>query len=304
MDFKNEQIKNKINELIRNSKSELKISRFLKIPLGRTFRDKYSVKWYLRCIQLKGIASSGGRACHKKYPDLNKRLVRIMHVKTNVRKEKDSSFAAYMHKKAVERGNITLNKHPLHFKKMSKISSENIKRYRFIKEYDEIYCASRIAGAKKGGKFAGPLNVKIMRKSLTNEILSKAGKKGGPLGGKKTVEIFRKRKNIKFRKVCYDSIMELECAKLFIKHGVVNEFVEGYNCHIKIGTKDFDFFPQRKIFVEFHPLRIFDQDETYESYFKSRRVSLDNAGYGDYPLVVLTNLDDFQKKTLPYFRNK
>jgi len=304
MEQKHEKIKSQVADLIKKSKSEKEISKLLDIPLGSNFRDRFSIKWYIRCIQLKNIASLGGKAVHKKYPDLNKRLVKFMHLKTKEKVKNDSEFAKYMHKKAIERGKITLTKNPEHFKEMAKISHQNTKIYRKDNKYNENYCVSRLPGAKKGGKIAGPNNIKIMRKSLTQNILSKGGKKGGPIGGRKTVEILRKRKGMKYGNVYFDSAMELECARLFMKYNIVNNFTEGYDCHVKIGTKDFDFFPQRKLFVEFHPLSIFDPNETYESYYNKRRFALNDAGYSDYPLIILTNLNEFEEKVLFYFKNE
>lgn len=304
MEEKHERIKIKVLSLINKSKSEEEISNLLNIPLGTNFRDKFSVKWYLRCIQLNSIASLGGKAVHKKHPDLNKGLVRIMHKKTKERMKNDQKFAEYMHQKSIERGKLTHKKHPGLARKIGKISQQKIKIYRKDPSFDKKYCLSRFPGARKGGKIMGPKHIKIMRKSLTKDALSRGGKKGGPIGGRKVAEILRKRKHILFEDVAYDSNMELECAKLFIKYKIVDKLIENCNCHIKIGTKDFDFFPQRKIFVEFHPLAIFDSNESYESYYNKWRKVLDSAGYKNYPLVVLPKLKEFEEKVLPHFKNQ
>jgi len=302
MEPKFEKIKKKVKRFLSENKSEEEISDLLNILVGRTFRDKFSVKWYIRSIQLNSIASLGGKAVHKKHPDLNSRLVKIMHAKTKERIKNDHEFAEYMHKKAVERGNITHRKHPELAKERVKISHQRIKKYRKDPAYDKKYRLSRSAGGKVSGKIIGPKNVKIMREYLTKDILSKGGKKGGPIGGAKTAELFRQKRNILFQNVFYDSMMELECAKLFIKHKIVGNFIDSYNCHVKIETKDFDFFPQRKVFVEFHPLAIFDSDETHDSYYQKRRDVLDRTGYKNYPLIILTKLNEFEEKVLPYFK--
>ena len=297
-------IKEKIQALLEQNKTLIEISQIMNIPLGKNFRQKYTIHWHLRRIQLASILSLACQAIkkyHVLHPELNKRLIRQMREKVEERKKRDPVFAAYLLKKSIERGKLTYARHPRLASEMGKISHIKICQYRENPEYNKNYCASRINGAIAGGKTIGPSAVKIMRKYLTKEILSKGGKKGGPIGGQKAVQRLREKKKILFDGVLYASKLEAACAKRFMKNKIVDKFTDGINCHVKIGYKEFDFFPQQKVFVEFHPIGIFKNTETRDSYYTARRKALDECGHADCPLIVITKLSEFSQKVLSFF---
>ena len=118
--------------------------------------------------------------------------------------------------------------------------------------------------------------------------------KMGKLGGQKTIEILRKNKSYYWKGVAFDSNAERKVAQLLL-----NQPKEGINCHIKIGSKTFDFFPQNydKLYentlIEYHP---YDFDgRSVEEYTKIRLNALHNSKYVNIPLIVLTNINQISE---------
>ena len=64
------------------------------------------------------------------------------------------------------------------------------------------------------------------------------------------------------------------------------------NCHIKVGTKTIDFFPQKddkmfqNKFVEYHP---WDRKLTQEEYRKRRQEAINNSIYKGTDLIIIDN---------------
>jgi len=90
------------------------------------------------------------------------------------------------------------------------------------------------------------------------------------------------------------SNLEREAAKL-----ILMEPKKGINCHIKIGRKTIDFYPQQydlqfqgKL-VEFHP---YERHTTQDEYFKARKKIVDNSKYNGTELIVITNLNDIKEE--------
>ena len=63
------------------------------------------------------------------------------------------------------------------------------------------------------------------------------------------------------------------------------------NVHIKIGHNEFDFLVN-STFIEYHP---WDFDRTDRQYYIDRRKILDVNGYKNNQLIVVNNLQDFNK---------
>jgi hypothetical protein len=84
---------------------------------------------------------------------------------------------------------------------------------------------------------------------------------------------------------------ERECAKLLLTKPIF-----GINCHVRIGRKTIDFFPQeddklfKGMFVEYHPChqRFDKRNET--QYYLDRIRTIKNSKYKDVPLIHITSL--------------
>lgn len=107
-------------------------------------------------------------------------------------------------------------------------------------------------------------------------------------------------KNTKYywEDVGFMSKKEMEVAKLILTKPLKN-----INCHVRIGGKYFDFYPQQEdkllqnSFVEFHCFKdgkeigpVYNSDMTYKEYFNSRRKVLDENGFKDVKLILLDSL--------------
>ena len=119
-----------------------------------------------------------------------------------------------------------------------------------------------------------------------SELQSRMGKRGGKIGGKISARNLRKKKNIKWWNVNFDSLQEREAAKLLLKRPQ-----PGKNYQIEVGSKSFDFLIG-DIFIEYHP---FDFTRTVIEYYDERRKSLDENGFEDYKLVVLKSIRETEQ---------
>jgi hypothetical protein len=152
----------------------------------------------------------------------------------------------------------------------------------------------RAAGGRIGGVKSSAMNKK-------NKIgiygLTKSQRvAGGRIGGVKTVKKLIKHSKYKWYGVGFLSKAERECAKILLTRPIVN-----YNCHIRVGSKTIDFFPQKedKIFmgqfVEFHPVVKFLHSESKTRYYNRRRKALDDNGFKNKKLIVIQNLNEISK---------
>lgn len=94
-------------------------------------------------------------------------------------------------------------------------------------------------------------------------------------------------KNIKFNDIYFASKKECETAMNI--HYQLEEIRENYNYQFYIKLKCIDFFIRKyKCFIEYHPItKVYDKEETYESYYNSRRQILNEGGFKDCNLLVL-----------------
>ena len=161
--------------------------------------------------------------------------------------------------------------------------------------------------AKRMGKIGGPIGGKIGGKrtqELHPNLMSKISKKyhrehpdfakrigkiGGPKGGQKSVESRINKSTFIWKGVHFMSQTEMECAKKILSKPIV-----GVNCHIKIGFKTIDFFPQQDDkmfqgkFVECHLCKW--KWKPVEEYKKDREEIIANSKYKETELVVLTKI--------------
>jgi len=119
----------------------------------------------------------------------------------------------------------------------------------------------------------------------------------------KSIKIMREQKPFWWQGVPYHSMAEREVAKKFLKHGVVDKFVEGVNCHVRVygrtNSLEADFLVNG-IFIEYHPIvSFYERKETLEEHYNRKRKILDEAGYKGNKLILFDKLKDFENKVLP-----
>ncbi len=108
--------------------------------------------------------------------------------------------------------------------------------------------------------------------------------------------------NYYYKDIGFQSKGERICAALLIKYGIIDKPILKDNCQFVVDGKAIDFFPQRKMFIEYHPCPSQYDARTPREYFNDRRKLLDAHGYQDYELAHLVDLDDFHAKVLPFFK--
>jgi hypothetical protein len=92
------------------------------------------------------------------------------------------------------------------------------------------------------------------------------------------------------------SKQEMECAKILL-----TKPIKGVNCHIQIGSKTIDFFPQLEdkifigCFVEYHPG--FNEKRTPEEYYEERQMIIEHSEYFGIPLILVTSLYELEGET-------
>lgn len=249
--------------------------------------------------------------CKKRVTKKNNKYLKGHNKKLWIKenKEKFLEMCSYAGKKAQEKHprdseymkELTLswkNKDPEGFKKHMKKMNEKGARLGGIavqKKYGREHFSKKLKETHK--KYPG-LWKETMKK--THQRM----KKEDPVKYKKeqtrkaiiACETIRKKSPYVWDNVNFLSKSEMECAKLILEKPRV-----GINCHIKIGSKIIDFFPQtydkkyNNCFVEFHPG--FCDKRTKEEYFNERKNIIKNSIYKDRKLILITDLKEitFQK---------
>lgn len=152
-----------------------------------------------------------------------------------------------------------------------------------------------------GGK-KGSLKCKKLRTGLYDKNIqllgTSLGGKAGSLACKKRklgaffnpvinrkirINILRNIRNIKFKNTYFDSKPELEIA-MNLYYQFHSQLKEHVNCHVIVGGKEIDFFIHNT-FIEVHP---FDRYTTRITYRNARRKILDDNGYHNYKLLVIS----------------
>jgi len=176
----------------------------------------------------------------------------------------------------------------------SKIKSETTKKTH--KKYPNMI--QKIAETNRRNKTSAYHNKELQRingrkgglrvKELYPNHFSKIGK----ISGLRTIKLIRANKPYRFMGVNFDSKAEKEIAMIF--HKKINLLlVEGKNCHVRVGFKEYDFFING-IFIEFHP---FDMNRlTDKEYYLGRRKNLDKNGFKNYPLIVIKNKNELKQE--------
>lgn len=145
----------------------------------------------------------------------------------------------------------------------------------------------------EAGKKGGMIRVQQLRESgKLLGFVSKIGKKAHQILPTHSIDNIRKRRrkgHLWLNGISFDSKLEMELAQTLLKVGLLKELTEGRNCHVRVGTKEFDFLIEPNLFVEFHP---WDYDISDSEYYSERRETLDENGYSDYLLLVVTNFSN------------
>lgn len=208
-------------------------------------------------------AKKGGYACQKKHKNTGKNLGQW--VKDNP--QHSSKIARRTHRiypdLASRMGKITQKKYPDFMSKIMK------KYYKEIKNDPEKYLRFK-RWSKKGGRKGG-ISTQKKHPNLASEI------------GQRTSEKLRNKKGFIWKGVCFDSKAEMEIARLLIPNPQKN-----VNVQVRVGSKTIDFFPERFIFVEYHP---WDRNKTLNEYYQERKKAIQNSEYKDTLLFVITRKD-------------
>jgi len=148
-------------------------------------------------------------------------------------------------------------------------------------------------GGQKGGKRTAEVNKRNGTGFFdsTHRIQVMGGKKGGPIGGPASIQSQREKFPYYFMDVAFHSNGERQHSIWqLLSWGVMP--VEGVNCHVRVGSYEFDSRPFDWLFIEYHPWDMHGLSE--KEYYARRRKILDDASYNDCELIVVKNLDEFK----------
>ncbi len=111
------------------------------------------------------------------------------------------------------------------------------------------------------------------------------------------LESRRKNYPYEFMDCYFDSDGERIICQKLVEKRLIKKPVEKVNVHFRIGRCHIDFFIQNKLFIEYHPPRGFGRKlETRSSYYLERRNLLDNNGFRNYPLIVISDKRNLNNK--------
>ncbi len=218
--------------------------------------------------------SKVGKICHIKNPD-HWKMAQEGCKKWRINKP-DEVCAAYERR---EKNNPQLReirkeirrKHPEHIPHMVRKRLEDMKKNK--EKYDQIYLKRELDNPRlvEERRKAG-----LSCKEKHPEHLQKISQKGQ--------EANLLRKNICYRGVYFDSYEEREIAKI-----VCPSPIKGVNCHIPLGSLTVDFFPEQKVFIEYHYLysREKKRFETPEEYMAPRLKELRKSKYKNLRMVFI-----------------
>ncbi len=279
-------IRNLIEDSFREGLPLEEISEKFSIPIGTRFVKK-SVKWYIYCIKAKqnqrraiekypNLYSDAGKIAHQKHPWIGKQLgKKYGPIQGKINAEKLRGNSKYFSKMAKKLHEIN----PNHSKDNMKKAHETMKKLGKFKEHQ------RYAAFKCMEK--NPNQLKEMSKIAHEQY---------PLA-LLALESRRKNYPYKFMECLFDSNQEKILCEKLVESGLINKPLERVNVHFRIGKCHVDFFIDKKLFVEFHPPRKFGRlIETEESYFLERRNLLDENGFQEFPLIVISNIGAVDNK--------
>lgn len=279
-------LRNKVEEYLKKDLSVSKIANEMHIPLGTRY-IRGSVKWYVFCIKAKenqkkavekhpSLYSDAGKIAQQKHPWIGKNLgKKYGPIQGKINAEKLKGNSKYFSEIA---------------KKLHQVNPEHSKT-NMIKAHETM---------KKTGIFnehqrKAALKCKEKNPSQLKEMSKKAHAKY-PLA-LLALESRRKNYPYDFMGRLFDSNEEKIICKRLVEVGLIEKPIEEVNTHFRIGKCHIDFFIQNKLFIEFHPPRKFGRIvETSNSYYKERRKLLDENGFKNYPLIIITSIKEVNEK--------
>jgi hypothetical protein len=285
-DKKHVEMRNNVEKILDGGLSIEEVAGKLLIPLG-AINIKGSAKWYKYCIDAKekqkkaiekhpNLYSEAGKIAQKKHPWIGEKLGKKygpIQGKINVERLRGNS--EYFSKMAKRLQEVNPNQSSLNMKK----AHETMKlKGNFNQHQKEAALMCRIKN---------PNQVKEM---------SKKAHENYPLA---LLALESRRKNFpyEFMDCSFDSNDERIICKKLVEIGLIERPIEKSNIHFRVNKCHIDFFIQNKLFLEYHPpVKRGIKSETNESYYLERRKLLDDNGFKDYPLIVISNLKEADKK--------
>lgn len=265
------------------------IAKKLNIPIGTRF-VKGSAKWYNYCIKAKqnqkkaiekhqNLYSIAGKIAHQKHPWIGRELgKKYGKIAGKIRMEqirKEGPVHEYYSNAAKRLQEINPNQ-----------SRENMKKAHETMKNKGIFELHQREAALKC-KEKNPNQLKEMSKKAHNLY---------PLA-LLALESRRKNYPYEFMNCQFDSEQERLICKKLIEEKLIEKPIEKENIHFRIKRRHIDFFIKNKVFLEFHPpIKRKEKNETRESYYLERRRLLDENGFKDYPLVLISHLNEVNTK--------
>lgn len=279
-------MRDKVESYLKEGISINKIAKKLSLPLGTRFIKK-SAKWYKFCV----VAKENQKKAIEKHPNLYSRAGKIAQEKHPwIGKKLGKKYSPIQGKIRAE----TLKGNSEYFSKMAKRLQEinpNQSRENMGKAHETM---KRLGTFNEHQRLAA---LKCMEKNPNQ--LKEMSKRAHELYPLNLLALESRRRNYpyEFMGCFFDSENERLLCKKLIERGLIKKPIEKVNIHFRIGRYHIDFFIQNKLFVEYHPPRKFGRTiETKDSYYKERRKLLDENGFKNYPLIVITNTRNINKK--------
>jgi hypothetical protein len=234
--------------------------------------------------------------------------------RTEVRKKISNALTGYKHtekaRENMKRAQLKRkNDNPEAWKRMSEKGARNNRKKHpnlFEKTLQQYYKdhpkkrSERAMYLQNRWKEQNPENFKKVKEKCVTAMLNKRKqmKREDPeqyhvlysQAALKRLEKVRRQSPFSWNGVGFLSKEERKCAKLLL-----SKPQENINCHVKIGRKIIDFFPQqddilfRGCFVEFHPWNW--DGLTTEQYYEQRKNIIDDSEYKGTKLIVITDLN-------------
>lgn len=284
-DAEHERVRGQVEVLVKEGLADKEIAEKLGLEVGSR-KERKTVIWYKVCITAKRnqrkafekhgyeLYSKAGKIAQQKHPWLGHELGKKygpMLGKKRLRQIKESGKAkeyfSYMARKLQK-------KDPEHSRRNMKKAHETM---------------------KKNGNFYShqkEATLKCMQKHPNQ--LKQMGKRAQELYPDLAYRARRKQRENRpcwYKDCRFDSNQEREVCKLLVKHSLIEKPIEGENVQFRIKNYEIDFFLKQKVFLEFHPpINLGNKRETEESYFNKRRQILDENGFKDYPLVLISHI--------------
>ncbi len=283
-------IRTEVEGLVKAGLSDEYIAKKLDLEIGMRYKRK-TVRWYKYCLVAKenqrkafekyGVAvySNAGKIAQKKHPWLGHELgkkygsiagkKRIMQIRKS---GKSKEYFSAMAKKLQE-------KDPEH-------SQRNMKKaHETMKKNGVFYAHQKEATLKCRDKH--PNQLKEMSKrvhELYPDLAHRSRRKQ------------RENSPYWYKGCRFDSNQERAVCKLLVGHNLIDIPIESKNVQFRIQNYEIDFFLKEKVFLEFHPpISLGNKIETEKSYFKKRREILDENGFKNYPLVVISHIKEAEE---------